>query len=69
VADQGPDQTRRSTLPGQCVGKDRLSFVRTLSGEEDGDEILKAQGRGSEEITTLDHREPEEIERHREERR
>ena len=32
------------------------------------DEILKAQGRGSEEITTLDHREPEEIERHREER-
>ena len=33
------------------------------------DEILKTQGRGSEEITTLDHREPEEIERHREERR
>src|SRR4051794_31081766 len=35
-AGQGPDQTRRSISPGQCVGKDRLSFVRTLSGEEDG---------------------------------
>jgi low affinity Fe/Cu permease len=30
------------------------------------DEILKAQGRATEEITTLDHREAEEIERHRE---
>jgi low affinity Fe/Cu permease len=30
------------------------------------DELLKAQGRGTEEITKLDHREAEEIERHRE---
>ena len=33
------------------------------------DEILRAQGRGTEEVTMLDHREPEEIERLREARR
>ncbi len=32
--------TRRSTLPGQCVGKDRLSFVRKLSGDEDGPAVM-----------------------------
>ncbi len=33
------------------------------------DEVLRSQGRGSEELTTLDHREPEEIEKHRDQRR
>ncbi len=47
----------------------RSEFRDTQAIQAKLDEILEAFGKDTEEITALDHREPEEIEQHRQERR